>query len=296
MLRLSCLSHNRKARILLYFQSVISEDVETQKHGVVIIFAAGEEFGEQIVGEYNEDILNILKNPPYRVAVCHQSLLNGPKYRFLNAVWFLVVTSKDERVRTKFHGDLSLQKTQYELLSFGIPVHQIPRTSTGKIKIKNHLQWIYTRIAIDLIRKSSPGDTGLDCRIIGHPRRHDVLFSRGGNASSPGNAEFVDILSERLAKFISNPDREFRQKVRDEIVASVESRNGRFLQFQKGGWWEELCRDKIDDKITNCMYNYQKKLAVMKLQQSTRRDTSVFLSSNKLQRVVNNSMNCGWHF
>jgi hypothetical protein len=242
----------------LYFQSVISEDVETQKHGVVVIFAAGEEVGEYLVGEYHEDIMTIIKNPPYRVAVCHQSLLEGPKFHFLNAVWFLVVASKDERVRTKFHGDLSLLETQYELVSYGIPVHQIPRTSTGNIKVKNHLQWFNTRRAIDLIREGFSAVKDLDGLIISHPGRHDVLFSRGGNTSSPGNAEFLDVLGERLAGFISNPDRDFRQKIRDEIVASIEARDGRFLQLQKGGWWEILDRDKVNDKITSSMYNYHK--------------------------------------
>jgi hypothetical protein len=171
---------------MLYFHSVLSEDVDTQKHGVVLIFAGSEEFGEYFVGEHDEDFKKIIKNFPVRVAVCHQTLPDGPKFQFMNAFWFLVLASKDERVRTKFHRDLSLLETQYALLSYGLPIHQIPRTNTGNIKIKNHLQWINTRIAIDQIRESSPDITSLDCSIISHPRRYDVLFSQGGNSHYSG--------------------------------------------------------------------------------------------------------------
>jgi hypothetical protein len=279
-------------RIVLYFHSVIAEDVETQKHGVVILFAAGEEFVGNILGEYYEDFIKIIKNFPFRVAVCHQPLPDGPKFQFLNALWFLVLASKDERVRTKFHRDLSLLETQYELLTYGIPVHQIPRTHTGNIKIKNHLQWINTRIAIDQIRESLPDTTSLTCSIIGHPGKHDVLFAKGGNAGYPGNVEFQNDVDERLDRFLSSTG-DSRQKVRDEIIACVEARNGRFLHLQQGGWWEELAPEEVYQKITTFMYNYEKKLSVKVPLRSTTSNTWVFLSSNKRQKVVADNGCCG---
>jgi hypothetical protein len=49
-----------------------------------------------------------------------------------------------------------LGDTKYELLAYGIPVHQLPCTPpTRNIKVKNHLQWIKTREAIDDIRDCS---------------------------------------------------------------------------------------------------------------------------------------------
>jgi hypothetical protein len=99
----------------------------------------------------------------------------------MKAIWFLVLASKDERVRTKFHRDLFLLDTQYELLAYGIPVHQLPCTPARNIKVKNHLQWIKTREAIDDIREKFSDVTNLDCPFIGHSGWHDVLFSKGGN-------------------------------------------------------------------------------------------------------------------
>ncbi len=279
-------------RILLYFQTVISEDVETQKHGVVLIFAVDDKAADHMVGEYHQDFMRLIKYPPVRVAVCHQLLRDGPKFQLLNALWFLVLISKDQRVRTKFHRDLSLQETQYELLTYGIPVHQIPRTNSGNIKVKNHLQWIKNRIAIDQIRETSLDVTRLDCSIIDHPGRHDVLFSRGGNASHPGNVEFRQDVIERLDLFMSNVNRDSRQKLRSEIVAVVEARHGRFLQLQKGGWWEELSPDKVYDKISACMYDYHKRLTVTEPQQSTQSETFLFLPTNKRHMVDDDRRNC----
>jgi hypothetical protein len=286
----------RKARIFLYFQSVVSEDVETQKHGLVLIFAAGEEIHEQFVGEYRDDFVNIVKNPPYRVAVCHQSLPDGPKYQILNALWFLVLASKDERVRTKFHRDLSLLETQYKLLTYGIPVHLIPRTHSGNIKVKNHSQWINNRIAIDQIRDTSIDVTNLDCSIISHPGRHDVFFSNRSNMSNPGNVEFLEDVKARLDIFLSNPDLDSRQKILDEIVACVETRDGRFLQLQKGGWWEELPPDEVHEKIENYIHNCHRRLGVKVHQKSITSDTSAFLPSNKRQKVGDDGRNCGCSF
>jgi hypothetical protein len=276
---------------VLYFHSILSEDVESQKHGVVVIFAGGEGYAEHLM---DEDFIRIIKNLPFRIAVCHATLPDGPKFQFLNKVWFLVLVSKPERVRTKFHRDLSLLETQYDLLTYGIPVHQIPRTNTGNIKIKKHLQWIKTRIAIDQVRETSPDVTSLDCSIIGHPGRHDVLFSRGGNTGYTGNMELHQDVIERMDTFTSNVDRDSRQKVRDEIVACVEARGGRFLELQKGGWWEELSPDEINEKITVSVYSCHKRLCVKEAKVSTASDTSGFLPTNKRQKLGNDRLNCGW--
>ena len=73
--------------------------------------------------------------------------------------------------------------------------------------------------------------TNLECPIIGHSGRHDVLFSKGGNTGHSGNMKFQNDVEERLDQFVSNRDREFRRKIHEEIVACVEARNGRFLQL-----------------------------------------------------------------
>lgn len=273
-------------RIILYFHTVIAEDIETQRHGVVVIFAGGEGVAEYFYSDHHDDFVKLIKSRPCRVAVFHQPLPDGPKFKLLGAIWFLLLASKDERVRTKFHGDLSLLETQYNLLTYGIPVHQIPRTSTGNIKTKNHMQWIKTRKAIDKLRESCSDVTSMAFPIIGHPGKHDVLFSKGGNASYQGNMEFLYDVTKRLDDYASNPDRIARQNVRGEIISCVAARGGRFLQLQDGGWWEEVPLDKLHEKITSSIHDCQRKLSVKgPPQQSMDSGTSIFLPSNKRKKV-----------
>ncbi len=280
---------------MVYFQSVLSEDVETQKRGAVLIIAGNEKATETFVSEQFDDFISIIKNRPCRVAAYHKALPEGASFLFMKQVWLLMLTSKDERVRTKFHGDLSLLETQYELLAYGIPVPQIPRTHTGNIKIKNHMQWIKTRKAIDEIRKMSPDMTSWLSGIISHPGNHDVLFSKGGNTNYSGNAEFLHDVSDRLEVFLSNQDHVFRQMVREEIIASVEARGGRFLQLQQGGWWEEISLDKVHEKITASIYDYRRRMSGKSPLQSSASDTSMFQPNHKRQKVgvgIEEGLNC----
>ena len=86
-------------RIMLYFNLVVSEDVETQKHGAVIIVGVGDQAARRL--EYNEDHLKILKNHPFRIAACHHTMSDDSKYQFVQALLFFVVLCKDDQVRTK---------------------------------------------------------------------------------------------------------------------------------------------------------------------------------------------------
>jgi hypothetical protein len=284
---------------VLYFQSVIAEDINTQKHGLTIVFAGSADNIDYLPRENVGDWIRIWKSFPVRLAVNHQCLPGGPRYQILKGIWMILLARKAERVRTKFHDDLTNVETHYKLMSYGIPVHQIPRTSTGNIKYKNNQQWIKTRKAIDRARENSLDPaTRIDCGIIAHPGNHDVLFSRGGNAAHSGNLEYQQDMIHRLDRFKSNPDRDSRHRVRDEVLDCVRARNGRFLHLVKGGWWEELSLEKIHDKITTSFYDLSRKLldarAATKQQQWDTSETSMFLNSSKRQKVGDGGVNCGF--
>ncbi len=104
--------------------------------------------------------------------------------------------------------------------------------------------------------------TNLECPIIGHSGRHDVLFSKGGNTGHSGNMKFQNDVEERLDQFVSNRDREFRRKIHEEIVACVEARNGRFLQLQERRWWGEISPEKVHEKVTASLYDCHRRLGV----------------------------------
>lgn len=277
----------------MYNHSVISEDEDSQKHGIVLVFAVDAEMMKHIKNQPHADLGVLYANLPYRMAANHQCFPEGPAFQFMKAFWIIVLASKDQRIRTKFHGDLNLLETQYSLMSYGLPVHQLPRTHTGTIKTKNQIQWIKTRRAIDKARMEATCAEIMygNCNIISHPGKFDVLFSRGGNATHPGNTFLQDDISSRLEEFKSDSNKESRQRLRDEIMEAVKERNGRFLTLNKGGWWEKLSEEKIHEKITTSFYDYKRKIEIEERRQivgpTDRSD--MFLTSSKRQRTASSS-------
>jgi len=143
-------------KLFTYVFQVVSEDIETQKRGVIFVFSS------------NEDALNLISNPaskteyslyreatPVRRSCTHFCLPeNNPKMRVIRAIMMMAM-SREERVRTRIHMDGLTTETQYKLMTFGISVSELPITSTGAIKTKHHIQWIKTRKAIDASRMKS---------------------------------------------------------------------------------------------------------------------------------------------
>jgi len=149
-------------------------------------------------------------------------------------------------------------ETQYKLMTFGIPVSELPITSTGGIKTKHHLQWIRTRKALDASRmKSLEGCYNSKIRQrqeeekeqrsaatvphtdlcvfptydefllyhgeepIIHPMINDVLFSKGGkNVTHYGNIEFTDLMKRSLIRYVQGTPLQNR-KMRKAIRQSI---------------------------------------------------------------------------
>lgn len=154
-------------------------------------------------------------------------------------------------------------ETLYRLMSFGLKVEEIPVTSSGTIKTKNHLQWIKTRRAIEERRRllaipqqqqfqhqatedgameidtnvllttataSAHNDVGGD--IIVHPGIHDVLIAKGGKSNHWGNIDFQGLMATSLPEYTSLPKRSARRKeIRAELIQAVYAGKGRFLEM-----------------------------------------------------------------
>uniref|UniRef100_A0A7S4EL90 DUF6824 domain-containing protein n=1 Tax=Pseudo-nitzschia australis TaxID=44445 RepID=A0A7S4EL90_9STRA len=247
-------------KFFIYIFSVVSEDIETQKRGVVFIFST------------SEKALMVLQNPDDKVAYsmyregcpvrrsCTHFCLpeNKPKMRIVRAVMMLAMP-RQERIRTRVHMDGLTMETQYKLMTFGIPVSELPITSTGGVKTKHHLQWIRTRKALDTARmkslegcyntkmlrrqqeeKQRVGAGGAApcnkfCAYptyedfmsfhgeepIIHPMINDVLFSKGGkNVSHYGNIEFTDLMKRSLIDYVRGTPLHNR-KMRKAIRQSI---------------------------------------------------------------------------
>ena len=276
----------------------MAEDVETQKKGVCGIAELREDMVADMTNkESAADHKAIMDALPVRFSAIHLVLnfSNNAMNVMIKSAVLLGLFGSDERVRTKCYNGMSTQ-THYELMTFGIPVQDIPLTSGGNIKTKNLQQWIKARRAIDKLRQE--GDINAVTKIIMHPKPNDVLFSRGGNAQHLGNKDFHSFLANTNDHYhhprIMKSDME---AIRSQLIDSVASKNGRFMQVNKeGGWWEEIADlDSVHFKINNAFYDYNRKQKAIRNQQSAGCATSDFIESSK-RRKLSDDMGCFQNF
>jgi hypothetical protein len=148
-----------------------------------------------------------------RVAAIHLCSPDTPHFRLRRSI--AVMRCGDEnrlRLRTHLGGSVELQ---YALQGYGIPTEDIPISSTGNIKMKNLVQWMRIRHAVEnhddcYLSSSSTSNTGTmstsrlmttsmitsmlipmpPSGIVECPQPNDVLFRKGNSyVSQTGNAK-----------------------------------------------------------------------------------------------------------
>ena len=148
---------------------------------------------------------------------------------------------------------------QYALMGFGIPVSMIPTTGTGTLKTKAFMQWVKARKVIEAIRKGERGqdDSSL---IIECPGVRDVIFRSVGKSCmlNPGNVALRGIFEEYHTEHIQAGQTE-KNKLVWKILEEVEAKGGRFLVWEKKGWWVPLeDRNEIRNKVATSLRGYNK--------------------------------------
>lgn len=264
---------------------VVAEDLQTQRHGVVAIFVADREHFDRFNGgsqDYQADLSDLMKNLPVRWSAMHVYLPEGPLYTLLKALLVIVMLRKDERVRLKFYAaGLHDLEAQYNLMSFGIPIQELPVTHTGIIKKKNHAQWIKVRKLVDQEREK--GTTG-NLSFVEHPAVHDVLFRRGGNNCQFGNVLFQEAILTELHTYNSLHNHSEKRRIRDRIIHRVTtSHGGRFLEYKKdlGVWCEITDATHMHNKIISSMNDLTRMLAAREHLQESNCETEKFLSKRR---------------
>lgn len=237
--------------------SVLAEDEETQRKGHVVVCRQEKSSFDKISSRtFRNSIGDVVKYSPVRFAAVHIVLPDDPIVNMIRPVITMLIQGQNERVRTKFYTGFSTE-TRYQLMSFGIPIQELPVSSTLTIKTKNHNQWIKCRIAIENARAEGRDTSGW----ITQPGIHDILFSPGGNPNNQGNLQFRQMMDARLDEYFSTSKRKPKKDIRDKIIAAARVNGGRFLELNRnGGWWEEINSPAtVDEKVSVYFYNEKKK-------------------------------------
>jgi hypothetical protein len=149
----------------------------------------------------------------------------------------------------------------YSLLTFGIPTDQLPVTSTGTIKTKNHLQWMKF-----LKEKEEAERLGIPFDFVDCPGMNDVLFSLGRHTwCHPGYAMFRGLLETHYARHNASTSLEEKLAITWQIVEEVEQKGGRFLTRDSRGWWVRITdRNVIRAKVALAFRNQHKRVMARK--------------------------------
>lgn len=142
-----------------------------------------------------------------------------------------------------------LVETTYALQSYGIPVDEIPFSSSGVIKTKAIKQWMRFRETIES-QHFAEDVSYVDVKLPNHvspnvtdcPYLNDVLFRQGvSTITYPGNYRVRAIMQEKH-------EETKRRVLIEEIIEAVEKNRGRFLVWNESGWWDQL-HSTIDSEM-----------------------------------------------
>lgn len=292
----------QKVKVHLYIQSVISDDVETQKHGYVCVVNVEKAFRDDYRDTDASTWTKVFQALPVRLSAIHLTLPDSPAFHLYRALLMFDIFDKQKRIRTKFYkGSKWTTESLYQLITYGVPVNEFPTTPTNSLKTKYHEQWIRARSIFDQETEAAMGRDG--CTFtnftgIFHPGVNDVLFSKGGNPRHHGNHEFRNLMDSYVDDYNRTSDRDERRLIRHEIIDHVkaEPRCGRFLEMQKGSmWWTVMTdNDAIDWKVSVALYDRGRALNARRNRQNSKSDTAQFsgLDGNKRRKLLGDDGCC----
>jgi len=284
-----------RSKIVMYLHWVASEDIETQRKGVVIIEWPFDERHKGTMWERsirptmkNQVRINIRKDydsMTIRVASLHLCYSDTPFFRALSALFVYGLDSHHKSICKTHYGEPT--EIRYTLSSFGIPVDLLPITDSGKVKSNNH-SGLINLLAKVKQNNNDDDDEDDDEVFVECPRSNDVVFRKGGSIfkSNPGNMYYHELIESTNDKH-SKADRKEKCQITWSIVKEIEERNGRFLEWslRKELWIVVIDREKKRTKIASCLKQYQRKIVSRQKQHDDNGKTFSFCIQDKEQQV-----------
>eukprot|EP00531_Pseudo-nitzschia_arenysensis_P001892 CAMPEP_0116146866 /NCGR_PEP_ID=MMETSP0329-20121206/17413_1 /TAXON_ID=697910 /ORGANISM="Pseudo-nitzschia arenysensis, Strain B593" /LENGTH=520 /DNA_ID=CAMNT_0003642683 /DNA_START=86 /DNA_END=1648 /DNA_ORIENTATION=- len=270
-----------RLKMILYLLLGASEDVETQKVGFVILIWPGM---CQSVTPSNTGLFDSIYDRraasdlqmgiPLRVVCIHFGNASSPLLRLAR---MLLVTMMHEHSRLRFNIITGTKiELNYKIMGFGIQPEMIPVTDNGTIKTRNHVQWLETRKLIEKNPYGSLAETS-GVAVVGCPGINDVLFHRGKSCQyHPGNVAFRSMLESKKRQHLA-ANQTMKKEIAYDIMVDVENSTGRFLYWDKSGWWVEFeNRTEIRHKVATSLRDFNKQTKAANNRQNTHSSTHVF--------------------
>lgn len=272
-----------RGKIILFMMYCLSDDTETQQKGLVHVTWPGNKKISSIPDPSDlETIKKVIDGIPIRICAAHFCLPDRPYFHLIRAM-FAVSMAANHKGRLKFHIGETIE-LQYALQSYGIPFELIPVTGTGNTKTAYHRQWIRLRKTLDIERQKENGE---DASKIELPRSTDIIFRTGNSLTChPGNSMLQNVIESKMQRH-SNASQFGKKAITTEIIEDIKRKNGRFLQWDKRGWWTEIQgKSNIHSRVAVSVRDFKSKLVAKKNRQNFESGTSVFKNQDGKRRKI----------
>jgi hypothetical protein len=128
-------------------------------------------------------------------------------------------------------------------MTYGISPHLIPVTEDGKIKTKNHLEFLQLRKAREQYIQAG------NYNLVDIPLHSDVLLGRGKPIQQhAGNLRLQAIVDEYVLEYHKLKSKHDKTALAQRVVRMVKTASARFLSKDNGIWMEvpdEVAREKV---------------------------------------------------
>lgn len=276
-----------RLKIILYLISGAAEDVESQKRGIVVMVWPGRlesssvsDSGFHLSIHGRQKAIEVQMAFPLRLVCMHFGYASSPLLK-LARIFLVAIMEHQSRVR---FNSITGTKTEinYKIMGYGIHPVMLPVANNETIKIRNHVQWLEARKCIErnpygTLKTTSTGGAIVEC-----PGVNDVLFNRGKSCQyHPGNVTFRGLLESKKRQHL-NANQTMKKEIASEIMEEVEIRSGRFLHWDKPGWWVEFeDRTEIRHKIATSLRDFNKQSRATENRQNNHSSTNVFLKRKR---------------
>lgn len=205
----------------------------------------------------------VIESVPSRMVAVHPCFPDTPGSRVFNMLNVITkntsASSYSMRIRTQIGKQTEMR---YKLRGYGIPIHLLPLTETGAIKVKYFNEWLRIRKTLEEASEEdyAADDNTLD-RVVVCPCLTDVVFRQGTpSVKNPGNVMFRNTIIAHLEDHYSQHrylEGHQEQPEQIEIFCNwliemtVNTKGGRFLEWDQRlhVWVKMVDHQKMKSKV-----------------------------------------------
>jgi len=289
-------------KILIFLHWVASEDVETQRKGIVIVVWPFDESERDNRREKNHTWENTIRPGmrdsanyfmkkhniamPVRTASIQYLCKDRPFFKTLSTLYFYYALTPQRQKLFKAHFGEHIELL-YKLSTYGIPIDLIPISSTGVVKVGHMTSWLkFLQTREDGLKHGGEDSE----EIVYCPLSYDVIIRKGSCFQHNLGNTFYRGLIEKYCLEHAKVDNIKKHAITLLVVTEIEKRKGRFLNWSRKlkTWIVLKDRNRVRLKIAAALKQYGRTRIVQTESSSSRMLNN---EHDQLKSAIDDSVN-----